>query len=62
MANGGTVLLDAAHWATERPWLDAVAAEVAAALPVRTVVSDLDTDPWTMHFPSEHFPSQEEVR
>ncbi|GIJ68295.1 Nif3-like dinuclear metal center hexameric protein [Virgisporangium ochraceum] len=62
VANGGPVLLDAAHWATERPWLDAVAAEVAAALPVRTVVSDLDTDPWTMHFPSEHFPSQEEVR
>jgi dinuclear metal center YbgI/SA1388 family protein len=57
VANGGPVLLDAAHWATERPWLDAVAAEVAAALPVRTVVSDLDTDPWTMHFPS-----QEEVR
>ena len=49
VSDGGPVLLDAAHWATERPWLDAVAAEVAAALPVRTVVSDLDTDPWTLH-------------
>jgi len=49
VANGGPVLLDAAHWATERPWLDVVAREVASALPVRTVVSDIDTDPWTMH-------------
>jgi dinuclear metal center YbgI/SA1388 family protein len=52
VAGGGPVLLDAAHWATERPWLDAAAAEVAAAVPVRTVVSDLDTDPWTLHAPS----------
>jgi dinuclear metal center YbgI/SA1388 family protein len=52
VADGGPVLLDAAHWATERPWLDAVAGEVAAALAVRTVVSDLDTDPWTLHAPS----------
>jgi putative NIF3 family GTP cyclohydrolase 1 type 2 len=52
LAGNGPALLDAAHWATERPWLDAVAAEVAAALPVRTVVSDLDTDPWTLHAPS----------
>jgi dinuclear metal center YbgI/SA1388 family protein len=53
VSNGGPVLLDAAHWATERPWLDAVALEVAAALPVRTVVSDIDTDPWTMHCSSK---------
>jgi dinuclear metal center YbgI/SA1388 family protein len=49
VSGGGPVLVDAAHWATERPWLDAAAAEVAAAVPVRTVVSDLDTDPWTLH-------------
>jgi dinuclear metal center YbgI/SA1388 family protein len=49
VANDGPVLLDAAHWATERPWLDMAAAEVSAALPVRAIVSDLDTDPWTMH-------------
>jgi dinuclear metal center YbgI/SA1388 family protein len=53
VANGGPVLLDAAHWATERPWLDLVAGEVAEALRVRTVVSDIDTDPWTMHSPSK---------
>jgi dinuclear metal center YbgI/SA1388 family protein len=49
LAEGGPALLDAAHWATERPWLDVVAAEVRAALGVETVVSDLDTDPWTIH-------------
>lgn len=53
IADGGPVLLDAAHWATERPWLDAAALEVAAALGVRTVVSDIDTDPWTMHSSSK---------
>jgi dinuclear metal center YbgI/SA1388 family protein len=51
-AAGGPVLLDAAHWATERPWLDDAADVVRAALPVETIVSDLDTDPWTMHMPS----------
>jgi dinuclear metal center YbgI/SA1388 family protein len=49
LADGGPALVDAAHWATERPWLDAVATEVSGALGVRTVVSDLDTDPWTLH-------------
>lgn len=52
VSGGGPVLLDAAHWATERPWLDVAATELAAVLPVRTVVSDVDTDPWTMHHPS----------
>jgi dinuclear metal center YbgI/SA1388 family protein len=53
VANGGPVLVDAAHWATERPWLDAAARELASAVAVRTVVSDIDTDPWTMHSPSQ---------
>jgi dinuclear metal center YbgI/SA1388 family protein len=52
LATGGPALLDAAHWATERPWLDDVAAFVSAGLPVRTLVSDLDTDPWTVHAPA----------
>ena len=52
VADGGPALLDAAHWATERPWLDDAAAYLAAALPVATVVSDVDTDPWTLHAPS----------
>ncbi|MGC4804250.1 Nif3-like dinuclear metal center hexameric protein [Micromonospora sp. DT233] len=54
LAAGGPALLDAAHWATERPWLDALAAELRAALGVETTVSDLDTDPWTLHAPAPH--------
>ncbi|MFF3869580.1 Nif3-like dinuclear metal center hexameric protein [Micromonospora sp. NPDC001898] len=49
LAAGGPALLDAAHWATERPWLDALAALLRAELGVETMVSDLDTDPWTVH-------------
>jgi dinuclear metal center YbgI/SA1388 family protein len=49
LADGGPALLDAAHWATERPWLDDLAAQLRGALGVETVVSDLDTDPWTVH-------------
>ncbi|GLW32314.1 GTP cyclohydrolase 1 type 2 [Actinoplanes regularis] len=49
LANDGPALLDAAHWATERPWLDDVAAWLRAQFPVDVVVSDLDTDPWTVH-------------
>jgi dinuclear metal center YbgI/SA1388 family protein len=49
LAEGGPALLDAAHWATERPWLDDLAAHLRGALGVDTVVSDLDTDPWTLH-------------
>lgn len=49
LAAGGPALLDAAHWATERPWLDDLAAHLRAAPGVETVVSDLDTDPWTVH-------------
>ncbi|MGC9667183.1 Nif3-like dinuclear metal center hexameric protein [Planosporangium sp. 12N6] len=49
LSEGGPALLDAAHWATERPWLDDVAGHLRGALGVDTVVSDLDTDPWTLH-------------
>jgi dinuclear metal center YbgI/SA1388 family protein len=49
LAAGGPALLDAAHWATERPWLDDLAAHLRDELGVETVVSDLDTDPWTVH-------------
>lgn len=51
LAAGGPALLDAAHWATERPWLDELAAWLRATLAVDPVVSDLDTDPWTVHAP-----------
>jgi putative NIF3 family GTP cyclohydrolase 1 type 2 len=49
LADGGPALLDAAHWATERPWLDDIAEYLRAAGGLETMVSDLDTDPWTLH-------------
>jgi dinuclear metal center YbgI/SA1388 family protein len=49
LASGGPALLDVAHWASERPWLDEVAAWLRGQFPVDTLVSDLDTDPWTVH-------------
>jgi len=49
VAGGGPALLDAAHWATERPWLDELAAFLRDRLEVDALVSDLDTDPWTLH-------------
>lgn len=47
LANGGPALVDVAHWASERPWLDDVAAFLRTAAGVETVVSDVDTSPWT---------------
>jgi dinuclear metal center YbgI/SA1388 family protein len=59
LANDGPALLDAAHWATERPWLDDVAAYLRAEAGVETVVSDLVTDPWTLHVtPSLSIPKE----
>jgi dinuclear metal center YbgI/SA1388 family protein len=49
LAAGGPALLDVAHWASERPWLDEVAGWLRAQFPVTALVSDLDTDPWTVH-------------
>jgi putative NIF3 family GTP cyclohydrolase 1 type 2 len=52
LAGGGPVLLDAPHWATERPWLDVLADELRADLgsvAPEVVVSDLVTDVWTVH-------------
>jgi dinuclear metal center YbgI/SA1388 family protein len=45
----GLALLDAAHWATEWPWLRDAAARLQAATRVETTVSTLVTDPWTIH-------------
>lgn len=66
LAGGGPALLDAAHWATERPWLDDLADYLRPELGVTAAVSDLDTDPWTVHAPSNmpapsnvHAPSKE---
>ncbi|MEH1011694.1 Nif3-like dinuclear metal center hexameric protein [Micromonospora sp. CPCC 206060] len=49
LAAGGPALLDAAHWATERPWLDDLAGYLRDTVGIETLVSDLDTDPWTVH-------------
>jgi dinuclear metal center YbgI/SA1388 family protein len=49
LAGGGPALLDVAHWASERPWLDEVAQWLREQFAVNVVVSDLDTDPWTVH-------------
>ncbi|WP_335987328.1 Nif3-like dinuclear metal center hexameric protein [Glycomyces sp. MUSA5-2] len=48
VSGSGPALIDAAHWATERPWLDTVA-ERLSRLVEDVRVSDLDTDPWTIH-------------
>jgi dinuclear metal center YbgI/SA1388 family protein len=57
LAAGGPALLDAAHWATERPWLDEAAAELTRAAGIPTQVSDLVTDPWTVQVPSGEPPA-----
>jgi len=49
LATGGPALLDAAHWATERPWLDELAGYLRSRFEIEIMVSDLDTDPWTLH-------------
>jgi putative NIF3 family GTP cyclohydrolase 1 type 2 len=58
LERGGPALVEASHWSTERPWLDAAARRLGAALRVRhgelgatvdLTVSDLVTDPWTIH-------------
>ena len=47
-------LVDAAHWATEAPWLDALADRLRAhfGTTVDVSVSRRPTDPWTLHVPS----------
>jgi dinuclear metal center YbgI/SA1388 family protein len=50
----GIALVDAAHWATEAPWLDALALRLADhfGTSVDVHVSRRVTDPWTLHAPS----------
>jgi dinuclear metal center YbgI/SA1388 family protein len=47
-------LVDAAHWATEAPWLDAVAGRLRDRFgtTVGVTVSATVTDPWILHVPS----------
>jgi dinuclear metal center YbgI/SA1388 family protein len=55
---GAMALVDAAHWATEAPWLDALAARVRHRFgtTVNVRVSRHVTDPWTLHAPSPESP------
>lgn len=58
----GMGLVDAAHWATEAPWLDAVADALRGRFgtTVDVRVSRIVTDPWTLHAsstPDQHRPS-----
>ena len=55
-AGAGPALIDAAHWASEWPWLPVAARQVREALAasgttVDLHVSQLVTDPWTAHQP-----------
>lgn len=46
--NGGCALVDVSHWASEWPWLPVAAAALESDCggSVRTIVSDVPTDPW----------------
>jgi dinuclear metal center YbgI/SA1388 family protein len=50
----GMAMVDAAHWATEAPWLDALADALHERFgtTVEVQVSRQVTDPWTFHVPS----------
>ena len=52
LERGGPALLDAPHWATERPWLDMLADELRADLGLSVIVSEAVTDVWTLHAPA----------
>lgn len=59
VADTGVALLDAAHWATEWPWLADVAARCATEFGLEGIVSTVVTDPWTVHAPSAVRPDEE---
>lgn len=50
----GMALIDAAHWATEAPWLEQVATRLRDTFgtTVNVTVSTTVTDPWALHLPS----------
>jgi putative NIF3 family GTP cyclohydrolase 1 type 2 len=49
LASGGPAIIEAAHWATEWPWLPRIARLLRERHGVETIVSQLSTDPWTLH-------------
>ncbi|GMA34101.1 hypothetical protein GCM10025876_03050 [Demequina litorisediminis] len=52
LGTGRPFLVDVAHFASEWAWLTAAAEHVADAAGVDTIVSTLNTDPWTAHYAS----------
>ena len=50
LGDGRPYLVDVSHYASEWAWLNAAAEHVADAAAVDTVVSTLNTDPWTARF------------
>lgn len=52
-ADTSVALIDAAHWATEWPWLLDVAQLLHNTFDLQTAVSTRVTDPWTLHVPSD---------
>lgn len=49
-------LVDAAHWATEAPWLRLLQRQLTERFDgtgLRVSVSERRTDPWTLHVPSD---------
>ncbi|MEU5641906.1 Nif3-like dinuclear metal center hexameric protein [Streptomyces milbemycinicus] len=62
----GLALLDAAHWATEWPWVEQAAAQLDEISDrhgwgLRTHISRTVTDPWTAHAPAAHAPTTAHV-
>lgn len=49
LLDGGPALIDAGHWATEQPWLVEVAQWLQKETGVESLVSQVRTDPWTIH-------------
>jgi dinuclear metal center YbgI/SA1388 family protein len=49
IAAGGAAIVEAAHWATEWPWLPRVAGSLQDRFGIETIVSRLRTDPWNLH-------------
>lgn len=49
----GPALVDAAHWATEWPWLPDAERRLAGVLDLKTRVSTLVTDAWTLACPDK---------
>ncbi|WP_290856824.1 Nif3-like dinuclear metal center hexameric protein [Hamadaea sp.] len=51
IAAGGPAIVEAAHWATEWPWLPRVAGLLRNRFGMETFVSELRTDPWNLAVP-----------